>query len=164
MDKTEKRIILKLSILVLVLLAAVLIQHTNQQVEVRDFVPPSFDANALSGEPEVAYPDMYGTLSLNDEVTVSLYSAPIVTDGTALVCFTADAGNTAWVRLRLQDTDGKILGQSDLLRPGEYVARVKLTTQPDRPEAIAKILTYEPDTYYSLGTATAQVLLQFADE
>lgn len=164
MDKTEKRIILELSILVLALLAAVLIQHTNQQVEVRDFVPPSFDANALSGEPEAAYPDMYGTLSLNDEVTVSLYSAPIVTGGAALVCFTADASNTAWVRLRLQDTDGKILGQSDLLRPGEYVARVKLTTQPDRPEAIAKILTYEPDTYYSLGTGTAQILLQFADE
>lgn len=164
MDKTEKRIILKLSILVLALLAAVLIQHTNQQVEVRDFVPPSFDANALSGEPEVAYPDMYGTLSLNDEVTVSLYSAPIVTGGAALVCFTADAGNAVWVRLRLQDVEGNTLGQSGLLRPGEYVDCVELTTKPDRPEAIARILTYEPDTYYSLGTATAQVFLQFADE
>ena len=164
MDKLEKRIILVLSALVLTLLAAVLVQSANRQVEISDFEVPAFDANALSGKPEVAYPDMYGTLTLNDDVTVSLYSAPIVTDGTALVCFTADASNTAWVRLRLQDTDGNILGQSDLLRPGEYVACVKLTTQPDRPEAIAKILTYEPDTYYSLGTATAQVLLQFADE
>lgn len=164
MDKLEKRILISLSALVLALLAAVPLRRATRPVELSPFQTPAFDPAAISGKPEAAYPDMYGTLTLNDDVTVALYSAPIVTDGTALVCFTADAGNTAWVRLRLQDTDGKILGQSDLLRPGEYVARVKLTTQPDRPEAIAKILTYEPDTYYSLGTATAQVLLQFADE
>lgn len=164
MDKQEKRILISLGALVLALLAAVLLRHATRPVELSPFQIPAFDPAAISVEPEVAYPDMYGTLTLNDDVTVSLYSAPIVTDGTALVCFTADASNTAWVRLRLQDTDGNILGQSDLLRPGEYVACVKLTTQPDRPEAIAKILTYEPDTYYSLGTATAQVLLQFADK
>ena len=164
MDKLEKRIILVLSALVLALLAAVLVQSANRQVEVSDFEVPAFDANALSGKPEVAYPDMYGTLALNDEVTVSLYSAPIVTDSAAQVCFTVDVGTAAWVRLRLLDTEGNTLGESGLLRPGEYVESVVLTAQPDRPEAIAKILTYDPDTYYSLGTGTAQILLQFADE
>lgn len=164
MDKLEKRIILVLSALVLALLAAVLVQRASRQVEVSDFEAPAFDANALSGKPEVAYPDIYGTLSLNDDATVSLYSVPIVTDGTATVYFTADASNTVWVRLRLLDAEGSTLGESGLLRPGEYVESVVLTAQPDRPEAIAKILTYDPDTYYSLGSATAQVLLQFADE
>ena len=163
MDRLEKRIILVLSALVLALLAALFIQRANRQVEVSEFEIPAFDANALSGEPEVAHPDMYGTLTLNDDVTVSLYSAPIVSHGTATVCFTADAGNTVWVRLRLMDMNGNTLGESGLLRPGEYVEFVNLTVLPDRPEAIAKILTYEPDTYYSLGTATAQILLQFAD-
>lgn len=163
MDKLEKRILISLGVLVLALLAAVFFQRANRPVEISRFEPPAFDANALSGEPEVDYPDMYGTLSLDDEVTVSLYSAPIVSHGTATVCFTADAGNTVWVRLRLMDMNGNTLGESGLLRPGEYVEFVNLTVLPDRPEAIAKILTYEPDTYYSLGTATAQILLQFAD-
>ena len=164
MDKLEKRILIVLGALVLALLAAVCIQRANRPVEVSGFEPPAFDASALSGEPEVAYPDMYGTLSLNDEVTVSLYSAPIVADDFALVCFAADAGNTAWVRLRLLDAKGNILGESGLLRPGEYVESIALATQPDRPEAIAKILTYEPDTYYSLGSATAQIMLQIFNE
>ena len=164
MEKTEKRILIILGALVLALLAAVLIQRANRTVEIGEFEIPAFDASALSGEPEVAYPDMYGTLSLNEQATVSLYSAPIVSGDTATVCFTADIGNTVWVRLRLLDAEGNTLGQSGLLRPGEYVDCVALTTQPDRPEAIAKILTYEPDTYYSLGSATAQIFLQFADE
>lgn len=99
MDKLEKRILIALGALVLALLAAVFIQRANRPVEISTFETPAFDTNARPGKPEVDYPHMYGTLTLNDDVTVALYSAPIVTDGTALVCFTADAGNTAWVRL-----------------------------------------------------------------
>lgn len=165
MDKPEKRILLVLGTALLVLLAIVLAKHDGaQKTAAGEFVAPSFDAAAMSGKPENVNQAIYGTLVLNNEVTVSLYSSPIVSGDTAQVYFAAEAQNAAWVRLRLLDSKGNLLGESGLLRPGEYVESIILTTQPKHPEAVAKILTYEPNTYYSLGTATAQLLLQFADE
>lgn len=147
------------------LAAALLIVLLNRDVEiiVNDFTPPPFDSAAVSGRPEGVDKTLYGALILTDGISVSLYSAPTVTDGAAQVYFASNESNTAWVRLRLLDAQGVLLGETGLLRPGEYVESLILQTPPKSAQVIAKILTYEPDTYYSLGTATAQLQLRFAD-
>ena len=161
MDKLEKRILLIVGAVALVVLAIVLVQRSKEpDVVVNDFTPPPFESAALTGTPEVPDESLYGTLALSDEVSVSLYSSPVVTDGAAQVCFTSLPENEAWVLLRLLDAEGNLLGESGLLRPGEYVESVVLENNPSSPQAIARILTYELDTYYSLGSANAQIILQ----
>ena len=163
MSKTEKIILLVLAAAVLVCGAlAVFKPETPAQLlaVVGEFVTPAFDSAAVSGTPEVGLPQIYGTLALTEDVAVSLYSAPIVTDGKAQVFFTAEPSNTAWVRLRIMDESGAVLGESGLLKPGEYVEYIALSAEPKSERAIAKILTYEPETYYSMGSATAEIMLQ----
>lgn len=161
MDKLEKRILLALGAVALVVLAIVLVQRSETPpVVVNDFSPPPFESAALTGAPELADESLYGTLTLSDEIAVSLYSAPIVADGAAQVFFTSQPENEGWVLLRLLDAKGNLLGETGLLRPGEYVEAVVLETMPTTPQVVARILTYEPDTYYSLGSASAQITLQ----
>ena len=161
MDKLEQRILLLFCAVALAVLAAVLVRRGKApEVVVTDFTSPPFEAAAVSGQPEAADESLYGTLPLSDEVTVSLCSSPVVTDGAAQVFFTSPEENTAWVMLRLLDAEGNLLGETGLLRPGEYVESVTLVREPEHGQAIARILTYEPDTYYSMGSANAQIMLQ----
>lgn len=53
-----------------------------------------------------------------------------------------------------------MLGQTGLLKPGEYVEYLALDTLPGNAPVIAKILTYQPETYYSMGSASAEMELQ----
>lgn len=161
MSKAEQRILLVLGAVVLAVFAAVLIlRGGGRDTVVTDFTPPPFDPAARSGQPQGVEQSTYGTLNLADGIAVSLCSAPAVTDGAARVYFASDADNTAWVRLRLLDAQGDLLGETGLLRPGEYVESVVLQKQPRKAQATVKILTYQPDTYYSLGSASAQITLR----
>ena len=102
MDKLEKRILLIVGTVALVVLAIVLVQRSKEpDVVVNDFTPPPFEAAALAGEPEVTDESLYGTLSLSEKVSVSLYSSPVVTDGAAQVFFTSLPENEAWPEVTL---------------------------------------------------------------
>ena len=161
MSKKEITLLGVLAALAAALLIVLLAQE--DEIIVNDFVPPAFDSAAVSGLPVGIDTTTYGTLILADGIAVSLYSAPTVTDETAQVFFASHASNTAWVRLRLLDAQGDLLGETGLLRPGEYVESLILQTMPKSKQVTAKILTYQPDTYYSMGSATAQLQLRFAD-
>ena len=88
-----------------------------------------------------------GNLTVKDDNTVDIY-------------FTSDIGNQFWAKIKLFDEAGNLLGESGLIKAGEYVQSVKLTNPPETSETvIAKILTYEEDTYYSKGSVTAQLML-----
>ena len=161
MSKREKIILLAMAAVIAVLAAALLLRPEQKPEVVRgDFVPPEFDVAAVAGVPQVDVPAMYGTLYLNEETAVSLYSSPILRGETVQVFFTSHESNTAWVRLRLLDQKGNILGQTGLLKPGEYVEYVALNVVPEHTAVIAKFLTYQPETYYSMGSASAEIELQ----
>lgn len=138
----------------------------GQEIVVTEFTPPPFDAAAQSGPPAVPQEltALYGTLELAEGISVSLCSSVNVHGGCAEVWFTAHGENTAWVRLRILDEKGEVLGESGLLRPGEYVASITLNVEPERSgPAQIRILTYEPETYYSLGTAGASITLRLTE-
>lgn len=161
MSKTEKIILLIAALAVMSLLTVLLLLPKPQaQVLLGAFTPPPFEENAISGEPTVAFPQIYGTLTLTEDLAVRLYSAPVVQDGKIAVYFASKAENTLWVRLRITDENGNILGQTGLLKPGEYVESISLLKKPKSSRAVAKILTYQPETYYSMGTANANIQLQ----
>ena len=71
----------------------------------------------------------------------------------ALVYFTNPAENDTWTKLRIYDEAGNILGETGLLKPGEYVQYVALDKElaPGTPIKL-KIMGYEPATYLSAGS------------
>ena len=119
-----------------------------------EFVPPSFDGSATVGTPVVA--DVLGWQELDAKVyKVGVCGKVILTGDSADVWLTNPPSNAVWLKLRVLDEKGNILGETGLIKPNEYVRSVVLDRIPQTDTPIAlKIMAYQPDTYYSEGTVT----------
>ena len=71
----------------------------------------------------------------------------------ATVYFTNAEGNNVYLKLRVLDENDNILGETGLLKPGEYVKDVELIRALSAGTGIRlKIMRYAPDTYLSEGS------------
>lgn len=123
------------------------------------FVPPAFESMAQVGTPTV--PEDLGWSELDAQAfQVSVCGKFVVNDNTADVWLTNPKENTVWLKLRVLDTEGTILGETGLLKPGEYVRCITLQTVPKEGTPIVlKLMAYQPDTYYSEGTVTLNTIV-----
>lgn len=118
------------------------------------FVPPPFDPAAQTGSPAV--PAGMGYQELDAGVFRAALCAQIVAEnGTAAVYLTNPLDNGLWLKLRLLDENGNLLGETGLIRPGEYVRQVPLRAVPEPGDPLVlKVMAYEPETYHSQGSVT----------
>lgn len=118
------------------------------------FTPPPFEQTAVAGSPAV--PEGLGWQELDAQAFhVGICGKFIVTESTADVWLTNPETNTVWLKLRVLDGNGNTLGETGILKPGEYVQSVILETVPaDGTPIVLKIMAYEPETYYSEGAVT----------
>lgn len=140
--------IVSLTIMVLSLLIC------GKKTETPTFVPPEFDQASVQGIPNVPEGAGWG------EVDAQAFKASIcgivtIENNKADIWFTNPASNTVWLKLRILDTNGNTLGETGLIKPGEYVQSVTFSAVPDIGESVGlKLMAYEPETYYSAGSAT----------
>lgn len=126
------------------------------------FTPPPFDAAAQTGTPAVPEGIGYGEL---DASAFRFSTAGVLTvrDGGAELWLTNPAGSSVWLKARILDGSGAVLGETGLLRPGEYVRAAALNTVPAQTVPVTvKIMAYEPETYYSAGSVLLQTQLRAA--
>ena len=124
------------------------------------FTPPPFEPEAQSGQPTVPQDAGYGELDAR-AFRFSAAGELLALDGEVEVWLTNPAENTVWLKVRILDEAGNILGESGLLRPGEYVRAVELRQIPQQPTPVSlKIMAYEPETYYSAGSAVLKTTLK----
>lgn len=111
------------------------------------FTPPPFEELAQTG-----VPDHFGYQELDaGAFRVGLSGELQIREGKAEIWFANPEDNGVWLKLRILDAQGEILGQTGLLRPGEYVRQVAiLDCSPGLP-VVLKVMAYEPDTYHSAG-------------
>lgn len=119
-----------------------------------EFTPPPFDQSAQTGTPVV--PEGLGWGELDAQAfRVGVCGVFHVQGGAADVYLTNPASNGVWLKLRVLDGEGNILGETGLIRPGEYVQSVAIASAPESGAAIAlKLMAYEPETYHSAGAVT----------
>lgn len=163
MDIWHKRIIAIAAVLLAVMTAAAVYVTVNCPSKQTGFTPPFFEENAVMGTPGNLNEALhYGVLAISDVFSVSLCASPTVDDdGQVLLYFTSDESNAFFVRLLILNEKGKQLGATGLLRAGEHVASVRLDPPPKNGETLTlKILSYEPDTFYSMGSASAHVTIR----
>ena len=126
-----------------------------------EFVPPPFEAAAMQGAPDV--PEELQHSSPYREGMAYRFSvcAKVTMDGSkAIVYFTNAAENSVYLKLRVLDEDGNILGETGLLKPGEYVEGVELGETFSAGTTISlKIMSYEPDTYMSEGSVVLKTTI-----
>lgn len=158
MDKQQKRIVLIVALLLVVMVVAIIVVAALKKNSVGDFVPPPLEANAVAGVPD-PLPEAFGTLTVNPEFVVGVCACPSL-EGTNLgVYLTAYESNTCYVKIQIFDEDMNLLGESGLLKPGEYLAAVPLFVPTETKTLRATILAYEPETYYSLGSANINLAI-----
>lgn len=118
-----------------------------------EFIPPSFDSAAVAGTPDV--PDGLGYMECyQDGMDFRFFSCGNVKmDGkNADIYLTNPDDNEVWLKVRVLDAQGNILGESGLIKPGEYIKSVELSEQLAAGTSIKlKVMAYEPETYYSAG-------------
>ena len=127
-----------------------------------DFVPPAFEKEAIQGTPDV--PALLGYLSPYQEGMAYRFSVcgnvTIDGDGSAVVYMTNPVENEVYLKLRILDEEDHVLGETGLLKPGEYVRCVELMRIPSSGEKLKmKIMGYEPETYNSAGAVLLNTIM-----
>ena len=151
MKKKNTPLIIAAAICVLSLIVMVVALIGQKQPQVAgEFTPPPFDPAAESGTPVV--PEGLGYSELDCQAYKVSLCGKLGADGT--VFLTNPKENAVWLKLRVLDEKGNILGETGLIRPGEYVRTLTLNgkVKPGTPVTL-KIMAYEPETYHSAGAA-----------
>lgn len=139
------------SVAVIVMVVVLSVMNAPKQGE---FIPPPFEDAAMQGIPDVPEELQYSSPYRDGMAYRFSVCANVKMDGSkAVVYFTNAEENSVYLKLRVLDKDGNILGETGLLKPGEYVKGVELDKDPSAETTISlKIMSYEPDTYMSEGS------------
>ncbi len=147
--------ILTVICVVFALAAGILVAVTGRS-EPPSFVPPPFDKNALDGTPhvpeELGWSEVYKT---GMSFRASVCGEIILENDKAEIYFTNPPENTLWLKLRILNKNGDVLGETGLIKPGQYLPEITFDTLPKNGENIVlKLMSYQPETYYSGGSVT----------
>lgn len=170
-EDTPKRkwlwLMLAVALVSLAVMTAALAITGNRTGKTGTFTPPSFEPEAVEGEPEVPEELGYSPLDIPGAFQAALCGKVVEQDGKADVWFTNSGENTVWLKLRMLDKEGNILGETGLLKPGEYVQSIDLsqsiTALYDGMEIQLKVMAYEPDTYHSAGAVILNTTLEMTE-
>lgn len=154
-EKRNNRITILLAMVCLLsLLVMTVVLMTGAEPNRAEFTPPPFDENACAGFPQVPGELGWGVLDAR-VYKVGVCGVVRAQEDAVEVWLTNPEENTVWMKLRMLDSSGEILGQTGLIKPGEYVQTLRLDTDPpDNGPVTLKIMAYQPDTYYSEGVVT----------
>lgn len=155
--KKERNIPLMITVLICILSLTVMtlvLVRSPGRTETMSFTPPPFDTNAVQGMPDV--PEGLGWGEMDAQVYKASVCGVVIPDGnTADVWFTNPESNSVWLKLRVLDGSGNMIGETGIIKPGEYVQAVTFTNVPQEGDTIElKLMAYEPETYYSAGSVT----------
>ena len=151
MHNIQKNKIL-LPIMVAICIIAIAVMIFALTTKAPKFLPPAFDSAAVKGTPTVS--DDLGYTKLEAEPGYVLYACGklAVTNDSVDIYLTSPDTNTVWVRAQLLDRDENVIGETGVIKPGEYVQSLILNKIPQASEDVTiKIIGYEPDTWKSMG-------------
>lgn len=124
------------------------------------YSPPPFEKEAISGKPDTLNIKGYSEMQAADAYIFGICGEITAKDGYVDVYFTSPESNSVWLKVRIADEEGNILGESGLIKPGQYVKSVKLSSEINSATSVSlKIMGYEVDTYLSAGAVTLKTTL-----
>lgn len=127
-----------------------------------EFTPPAFETAAVKGTPtavdeKLAYQEVYTD---GMAYRLSVCCVPTINGKDLTVYFTSAESNEKYLKLRVLDEKGNILGETGLLKAGEYVETVTLSKELSAGTKIKlKVMGYEPEDYSSAGSMAVNVTI-----
>lgn len=158
-EKKRRLILLIIIILAVLAIAGVIVYSLFLKYE-----PPKFEVNAAAGTPTPEESFLYGDIESGFGYKVSLASNLYQQeDRTLKIYLTNPSENDVNIMCEVRTADDdKLLYESGLLHPGEYVESLdpKGEFENIKYDVNVKILAFEPDTYQSAGTTDLKLVLQ----
>ena len=158
MNKKNTPLILAAAICILSLVIMLFALTAQKPPQIAgEFTPPPFDSTAVVATPLV--PDGLGYSELDCQAYKVSLCGKLNANGD--IWLTNPESNEVWLKVRVLDENGNILGETGLVRPGEYIQTVDLISVPKAGTPVTlKIMAYEPETYYSAGAASLNTIMR----
>ena len=138
----KNKIIILSVILIALVISIILVVKNNS------FKPPRFDENAKSFE---KVPDEEKVVKFDDNYAFYIEGSPKIKDNYIYINFYSLSGENTYLKVRILQDDN-IIAESGLLKSNEYIEKVKINKSLSNSKKITYlIMSYEKDTYYSLG-------------
>ena len=152
--KHTKLIWLSAALCILCVAAMACALYYTSQPQIR-FIPPDFDPTAVAGVPDLTPEDGYSALDTG-VYSFSISGILDLKDGKTDLWLTNHAENeNVWIKVVVKDKNDNELGETGLVRPGEYVQSVQFKNPPTKNTDVKLVVMgYEPETYYSVGNVT----------
>lgn len=148
--KDKKKITILFSILILLILIIILLlTHIKNK---STFIKPGFDSNVINKIPQdINYKD--STINISENYNVYINGLPKMDKDNLIIDFISLEDNKVWIKLRILDEQNKVIAESGIVKPGEYLKSIKLNKKVKENDKIMyMIIGYEIDSYISAGT------------
>lgn len=149
MKKNKITIVLSTILIILISIIIFLLININSK---KQFKKPEF-ANAATSIPDKLE---YKAKAIKISEGYSLYIDPIpklVQNDNLSINLVSLEENKIWIKVRILNAKEEIIGETGLIKPGEYLEKVQINQQLSKNDQITyKIMGYEKDTYRSAGT------------
>lgn len=130
-----------------------------------EFTPPPFEASAVFGIPEVDSSLGWSELSVRQGYVAHVCGVLRGgADRTVSVWFSSNSDNDVWLKMRLKNADGVTIGETGVLKPGEYVEKMQLNDKAVSGDVMLQVIGYEPETYYSAGSVSLATKLTMENQ
>jgi len=138
------------------------IHHCDLNINLKNkttFVKPKFDKLSVDQIPsDLNYES--SALEITNGYKIYIDATPKVVDNYLNINFVSFDTNNIWIKIRVLDQNSDVIAESGLVRPGEYLQKIKL----DKKVAVKSKITYvimgyEIDTYFSEGTITLNTMV-----
>ena len=150
--KNNKVLIGLLSILgILILVISFLLISINNK---ETFKKPAFDDKATEIPKDLNYEK--SVLNILDGYSLYISPSPKLVDSNYLkIDLVSLSTNEVYIKVRILDRDKNIIGETGLLKEGNYLEKVKIRGNVKVGESITyKIMGYDKDNYTSAGSVS----------
>ena len=147
----NKKILILLVILVGLIISIICLIPNNE------FKAPSFDHDAKSFKD---VPNQNNVLKVNENYAFYIDGKPYVKDNHIYVNFYSLTSDNIFLKVRVFQDDN-IIAESGLLKSNEWIEKLNLKKELSKTKKIKyMIMSYEKDTYYSMGEVQLNVQLE----
>ncbi len=160
--KNKYIVILTIISVVLIITTIIIAQVTGSR---KEFVKPEFDSNAINITNEKIPEELqYAEINVEEGYKVGVCNNLVLDESNNIkIYFRSLKENNVYVKLRIYDKEERVLAETGLIKSGEEIEKIKVENLKDDTNVIVKIMSYEPDTYYSRGTVTLNTKIKIGD-
>ena len=118
------------------------------------------DDRAEKGKPEVAEEEQYAHVIVTDGFELDICGNPRIEGRKVYFYPTNPKDNEVWFKVAVLDESGERIGESGMLKPGEYTEYIEVSQEIKGETAVTlKVIAYEPEEYTSRGSASLETVL-----